>query len=240
MFKPFRVKLQIFTYGVKKMLFVQEFRNHLILHPQIAAAFEEFKPMAKKWFENAADADSMYKNMISNFMHGAFRCMEKPKPVTSWGRLHLRTANIDDYDFVNAAERDEDSTSWVGNWPLGSRIEKFGDNDFFQTIIETTDGRTIGFADFRDMLHDTDVQLKRIVIMDKGKGYGKEAMYLAQKFAFEILGRDRLHLGTKTENVRAQHIYHTTGFTLIDPTKITGFHIFKRDYFKLIHKSAAL
>ena len=209
------------------MVFVNRFKEHMVLYPRIATAFEEFKPVAKKWFEKENNADELYKNMISNFMHGAFRCTEKSVVLTTWGRLRLRTANIDDYDFINEAERDEDSTPWVGNWLLGSRIEKFGDNNFFQTIIETSEHRIIGFIDFRDMLHDSQVELKRIVVTDKGKGYGKESMYLSQKFAFEVLGRNRLYLGTKVENVRAQHVYHTTGFTLVNPENIASFHIVK-------------
>ena len=212
------------------MVFVNSFKAHMALYPRIATAFEEYKQTLKGWLENEGNADELYKNAISNFMHGAFRCTETPVALTSWGRLRLRTANIDDYDFINAAERDEDSMPWVGNWSLGSRIEKFGDNNFYQTIIETNEHRPIGFIDFRDMLHDSQVELKRIVITDKGKGYGKESMYLSQKFAFEVLGRSRLYLVTKVENVRAQHVYHATGFTLVNPDNIASFHIFKDDY----------
>ena len=212
------------------MVFVNCFKSHMVLYPRIAAAFEEFRPVIKRWLEKEGNADALYKNAISNFMHGAFRCTEKSVVLTSWGRLHLRTSNIYDYDFINTAERDEDNAPWVNNWSLGLRIEKFGDNNFFQTIIETDARHPIGFIDFRDMLHDTQVELKRIVITQKGRGYGKESMYLSQKFAFEILDRNRLYLSTKVENVRAQHVYHTTGFNLINPDNIASFHIFKDDY----------
>jgi len=222
--------------GSKFMIFLQCFKEHLILYPKIAAAFEEYKPMIKEFYEKrsetAANADELYKNAISNFMHGAVRCTEKSEIITSLGRLRLRTANIDDYDFINMAERDKDSTNWVGNWSLCTRIEKFGDNNFLQTIVETNEGISVGFIDFRDMLHDTQMELKRVVITDKGKGYGKEAMYLSQKFAFEVLGKNRLYLDTKADNLRAQHVYHSTGFTLVNPENIAYFHIFKEDYSK--------
>ena len=100
-------------------------------------------------------------------------------------------------------------------------------NTLFQTIIETCEGQSVGFIDFRDMLHETQVELKRIVITERGKGYGKEAMYLSQKFAFEVLNRDRLYLGTKVNNARAIHLYHTTGFSLVDPNNTAYFHISK-------------
>jgi len=214
------------------MIFIQSFKQHIMAYPRIAIEFEELKMMMKNYYENGhtGNTEDLYKTAISNFMHGSFRCTQKPVVLTSKGRLRLRTATINDYDFINAAERDEDSTSWVNNWPLGLRIEKFGDNNFFQTIVETNEGHVVGFIDFRDMLHDTQLELKRIVIMEKGKGYGKESMYLSQKFAFEVLGRDRLYLGTKIENVRAQHVYHSTGFTLVNPKNVAYFHISKKCY----------
>ena len=218
------------------MIFLQRFKEHITANPKIAVAFEEFKIWSKEFcenrFENAGISDELYRNAVSNFIHGAFRCTQNTEIITSCGGLRIRTANIDDYDFINMAEQDKDSTSWVGNWSLGMRIEKFGDNNFFQTIVETDEGRSVGFIDFRDMLNDTQVELKRIVITEKGKGHGKKAMYLCQKFAFEVLGKDRLYLGTKVDNLRAQHVYHSTGFRLIDPKHIDSFHIFKEDYFK--------
>ena len=218
-------------------MFLQRFKEHLTIHPQIAAAFEGFKTISSEYFkehsETINNAGELYKHAVSNFIHGAFRCTETPKILTVWGKLLLRTANVNDYNFINAAERDEDSTRWVNNWSLGQRIEKFGDNNFFQTIVETNEGRAVGFIDFRDMLHDAQIELKRIVITEKGNGYGKEAMYLSQKFAFEVLGRDRLYLGTKTANVRAQHVYHATGFTLVNPENIARFHISRDDYKKM-------
>jgi RimJ/RimL family protein N-acetyltransferase len=208
------------------MIFPQRFKEHIVSYPLIAAAFEEFKINAREYHEGEA-----YKHVISNFMHGAFRCLEEPIVITHYGRLRLRTANIHDYDFIDAAERDEDTKEWVNNWSPGSRIEKFGDNNFFQTIIESTENneiKPIGFIDFRDMLSDTQVELKRIAITEKGKGYGKKAMYLSQKFAFDVLGRNKLYLGTKDHNVRAQHVYHSTGFVLSDPESISRFHIMKQ------------
>ena len=222
------------------MIYVKYFKEHLTLYPKIAAAFDEYKQWIREFCENRPEvaaniADELYRNAISNFIHGAFRCIEKSEVITSWGRLRLRTANINDYDFINMAEQDKDSTAWVGNWSLGMRIEKFGDNNFFQTIVETNEGQSVGFTDFRDMLNDTQVELKRIVITEKNKGYGKEAMHLSQKFAFEVLGRNRLYLGTKVENVRAQHVYHSTGFTIVEPENIAYFHIFKENYINAIN-----
>jgi len=218
------------------MAFPLEFIKHMQAHPRIAAAYDLFKIETTKnvtqWQETSANPDAWYRVFISNFMHGAFRCTKETEIITTVGRLRLRTVNIDDYDFISAAERDEDCAPWVNNWPLHARIEKFGDNNFFQTIVETVEGKPVGFIDFRDMLHETQVELKRIVITERGKGYGKEAMYLSQQFAFDVLGRDRLYLGTKVDNARAIHLYHATGFSLVNPDDSASFYITKKEWKK--------
>jgi RimJ/RimL family protein N-acetyltransferase len=213
-----------------------EFAAYLQAHPKIADAFELFKVEMKanveQWQETASNPSAWYRVFISNFMHGAMRCAKPTEVITTEGRLRLRTANIDDYDFINSSEQHEDCTPWVNNWPIYSRIEKYGDNNFFQTIIETHEGYPLGFIDFRDMLHESQVELKRIVVAERGKGYGKESMYISQKFAFEVLKRNRLYLGTKANNARAIHLYHSTGFSLVDPNNAAQFHIFREDWNK--------
>lgn len=101
-----------------------------------------------------------------------------------------------------------------------------------QTIIEKSDGTPIGIMIFCDLMNcEAELQLKRIAILEKGKGYGKEALYLAQKYAFEVLGTKCLSLGTKEHNIRAQSIYKATGFTPDMPDPCTHFHIAAEDYF---------
>lgn len=150
-------------------------------------------------------------------------------------RLVIRKAHISDADFMSSVERDEDNSPWVANWPLGWRIAKFGDEDFLQTIIEKEDGTPIGFIIFRDMLNkESKIQLKRIAIVEKGKGYGKEALYLAQQLAFEVFGTKQLYLYTKENNLRAQSIYKATGFTPDMPEPCTEFHMTDEEYRKAL------
>lgn len=74
------------------------------------------------------------------------------------------------------------------------------------------------------------VELKRIALIDKGNGYGKENLYLAQKLAFEVFGTKRLFLHTKPDNFRAQSIYKATGFTPETPDPCVSFYMDVEDY----------
>ena len=100
-------------------------------------------------------------------------------------------------------------------------------------FIEKEDGTPIGFIIFRNMADvQTKLELKRIAIMEKGKGYGKEALLLAQKLAFDVFETKHLYLGTRANNVRAQNIYKATGFVPDMPDPCTKFHITEEDYRK--------
>lgn len=69
------------------------------------------------------------------------------------------------------------------------------------------------------ILRFTDEQKKTIrfgfVIVDdakRGKGYGKEMLILAQKFAFDILKAEKITLGVFDNNPSAYYCYKAAGF----------------------------
>lgn len=180
--------------------------------------------------EELAEFEKFY---AKDFLNGIKNNSAERKVLIKGERLTIRRACIEDADFMQSVELDEDNSPWVANWPLGWRIAKFGDEDFLQTIIEREDGTPIGFIIFCDMRAvDEQMQLKRIAIIDKGKGYGKEALLLAQKLAFEVFGTKCLYLGTKEANIRAQSIYKATGFMPEMPDPCTRFHINNTAYIR--------
>ncbi|MBQ9764981.1 MAG: GNAT family N-acetyltransferase [Lachnospiraceae bacterium] len=180
--------------------------------------------------EQLAEFEKWY---AKDFLSGIKNDSDERVELIKGERIVIRKANIADADFMSDVERDSDNSPWVANWPLGWRIAKFGDKDFLQTILEKEDGTPIGFIIFRNMADvQTKLELKRIAIIEKGKGYGKEALLLAQKLAFDVFGTKYLYLGTREANVRAQNIYKTTGFIPDMPDPCTKFHITEKDYRK--------
>lgn len=169
-----------------------------------------------------------------DFLNGIKSDSDERVELIKGGRLTIRKAHIADADFMRSVELDEDNSPWVGCWPLGWRIAKFGDKDFLQTIIEKEDGTPIGMMIFCDMVYvRSRLQLKRIALIEKGRGYGKEALHMAQRLAFEVFGTEYLYLGTKQNNLRAQSIYRATGFSSDMPDPCTQFYIRAEDYQKV-------
>ena len=205
-------------------------------NPHFATAYHEFLESHKNGYGKNSTPEEMatFEAFFGrDFLNGIKKDSDERKELIRGERLVIRKARIADADFMQLAELDADNAPWVANWPLGWRITKLGDEDFLQTVIEKTDGTPIGLLIFRGMRTVQEkLELKRIALIEKGKGYGKEALYLAQKLAFEVFETPYLYLGTKDTNVRAQSIYKATGFTPDMPDPCTSFHITAEEYRK--------
>lgn len=177
--------------------------------------------------EFAAYCDALHRDMARGLVRGK----EPPRLLMTGRHIRIRTACLDDEPFMRMVEREDDNQRWVGHWPLPWRIARFGDPDFLQCIIERGDGTPVGILIFCGLTHaEEKLQLKRIALMEKGQGLGREALALAQKWAFEVVGTPTLFLGTKAENYRAQHVYLSTGFRAGTPLPCTFFYRHREDY----------
>ncbi len=213
----------------------EELRRILSENPRYKEAYDSFLEIHKNNYGSSPQELAEFERFYArDFLNGIKKEDKERKILIEGECLVLRKACIADADFMSYVERDADNSPWVANWPLGWRIAKFGDESFLQTILEKKDGTPIGFIIFCDLMNvEERVQLKRIAIMEKGKGYGKEALYLAQKLAFEVWGTKCLYLGTKEANLRAQSIYKATGFVADMPDPCTQFHMGAEEYEKI-------
>lgn len=205
----------------------KDIENILLYNPDIKKAYVDLLQFLNDKFSEDEKLQQIY---IDCFERGILESNNKEILVTG-NKVRIRKAQLSDADFISKTEQNTDNSPWVANWPLFFRIVKFGDDDFLQTIIETNDGTPVGFIIFRDMLNkSTQIELKRIAISDKGKGYGKEALQLSWRLAFEIYNTGKLYLHTKTENIRAQSIYKHVGFIAETPDPCTSFYLDANNY----------
>lgn len=203
--------------------------EHIIANnPDIASAYNDMLLFLN---EKYPKDEIIKQNYVEDFKRGVLEFRNNKDIIIVGKNIKIRKACIEDADFISKTEQDPDNSPWVANWPLFIRICRFGNADFLQTVIETNDGYPVGFIIFRDMLNkSTQIELKRIAVSEKGKGYGKEALHLAWKIAFEILNTKKLYLHTKSKNIRAQSIYKHVGFTAETDDPCTSFYIHAEDY----------
>ena len=128
--------------------------------------------------------------------------------------IRLVGTRENDLDFVLSAEQSAENRSFVTVWTREQHLGALSNKDLCSLIIENTaDGRRVGYiilAGLADI--NQSIEFRRMVVTEKGKGYGREALRLVKQIAFHELKAHRLWLDVKDHNVRARHLYESEGF----------------------------
>jgi diamine N-acetyltransferase len=130
---------------------------------------------------------------------------------SSTAELRLRPAREDDLDYVVAAEADPDNAPFLAPSPREEHLGFLRDPRQRHLIAEAA-GRPVGFALLRLHPEDRAVELRRLAVTEKGRGYGRAALRLAMAEAFEEHGAHRLWLDVKPHNERDRSLYRSAGF----------------------------
>jgi RimJ/RimL family protein N-acetyltransferase len=126
--------------------------------------------------------------------------------------LVLRSTHKTDLPFVFKTEQKASRDGFVGLESLADHEKFLADEDIRHLIIET-ERRPVGYvilAGLKDV-HEN-IELKRIVVAEKGMGFGRKAVQMVKKMAFEELNANRLWLDVFDSNDRARRLYESEGF----------------------------
>ena len=135
--------------------------------------------------------------------------VEERSEVGLEARVRLRPTTEEDLTFVLREEGDEENRPFIGRWPRDRHLGALAD-DVEHSILE--DGATVGYAILTGVEGPGRILcLKRLVIAEKGRGYGRAVLRLVKGHAFKELRTYRLWLDVK-ENRRARGLYESEGF----------------------------
>ena len=129
-------------------------------------------------------------------------------------RVRLRPTMQSDLDFVLSLEQDPENLPFITPWERTQHEAAIRFPDFRHFIVEGGSGLdAVGFVILIGCRspHQS-LELKRMVIRSKGEGYGRAALRVAKKVAFDDLGAHRLWLDVKKRNSRAKALYEGEGF----------------------------
>lgn len=106
------------------------------------------------------------------------------------------------------------NSNFVFIWPKERHIEAMNSTDEMHiSIINTAAGELVGYMILAGAGgEDRELEFMRIVIADKGKGYGRTSVRFIKKYCFEVLKYHRLWLDAYTDNERAISLYKSEGF----------------------------
>jgi diamine N-acetyltransferase len=130
---------------------------------------------------------------------------------SSTAELRLRPTREDDLEYVVAAEADPDNAPFLAPSPLDVHLGFLHDPRQRHLIAEAG-GRPVGFVLLQLHPADRAVELRRLAVTEKGRGYGRAALRLAMAQAFEEHDAHRLWLDVKPHNERARALYRSAGF----------------------------
>lgn len=143
---------------------------------------------------------------------------------------NLRLGNSSDLAFIVAAEQAEQESGYIGQWSFEQHQAALVDPDIFQYVIERdTDHQCVGYLILRGIQNSPqNIELQRIVVTEKGNGYGRAALQQIKAIAFRTHNAHRLWLDVKSHNPRAKALYESEGFrvegTLRDCIQLSKSH----------------
>jgi len=134
--------------------------------------------------------------------------MVKPSHV-----LKLSKTEEGDLDYVLGAEHSEENRLFVIPWSREKHLQALSDPDLAHLIVQAE--TKIGYVILAGLLEpNQSIEFRRVVITEKGRGYGKATVGLVKELAFETYKAHRLWLDVKEQNHRARAVYEAAGFAV--------------------------
>jgi diamine N-acetyltransferase len=137
-------------------------------------------------------------------------------PDRTTARVRLRPTMTSDLGYVLSLEQDPENVGFITPWERTQHEAAVRFPDFRHFIIEGgEDLEAVGFLILIGCRsRDQSLELKRMVVQAKGAGYGRAALRVAKKVAFDSLGAHRIWLDVLTRNSRAKALYDSEGFVV--------------------------
>ena len=128
--------------------------------------------------------------------------------------ISVTPTRVEDLTYILNLESDSENKPYIVSWTDQEHREAITNPNIYHAILKNNETeKNIGFLILVGLRNKhQSLEFLRLVIEEKGKGYGQKALEWSQRFAFKTLGFHRLWLDVKTENQRALNLYKRMGF----------------------------
>lgn len=130
-------------------------------------------------------------------------------------QITLFPTTMHDLDSVLRLEQHPENASFVGQWTREQHVAAMLDKNMAHlTVKMLSSNEFIGYVILIGIENtDKSIEFKRIVIGEKGKGYGRAVVKLVKEMVFKEYDAHRLWLDVMKHNERAHSLYLSEGFT---------------------------
>lgn len=135
--------------------------------------------------------------------------------------IELRPARNSELPLFHALEQDPDTAPYILETTLRQHREAFARDDITYLSI----GEHGRFAGYLILARDADgisIELRRIVVAERGKGTGKRAMRAVEPYCREVMRRQRIWLDVFDFNRRGRRVYQDLGYRQFDESEFEG------------------
>lgn len=136
-------------------------------------------------------------------------------------QIILRPTLPSDLNYVLEAEQHSDNRPYVAQWTSEQHLRCMGDTEARHLVVTAGENR-VGYIILT--VRDRVVELKRLVITDKGFGYGRLVLQEVKRLAFDGWKAHRLWLDVRSNNSRALRLYQSEGFIVEGTLRDTAWH----------------
>lgn len=122
---------------------------------------------------------------------------------------------VDDLTWVVETEQDKANASFVYQWSYEQHLAALSDSNILHYIVKDAKSeKRLGYVILDDVNSTSNsINLRRVVVCDKGHGVGRETIKLIKAISFKQLNAHRLWLDVFIDNDVAIALYASVGFT---------------------------
>jgi RimJ/RimL family protein N-acetyltransferase len=126
--------------------------------------------------------------------------------------LKFCLTRLDYLDLIISIEKA--NSEFVFVWPKERHVEAISRVDELHiSVINSVGGELVGYIILAGIGGEDQVlEFRRMVMADKGKGYGRKSVRFIKEYCFQVLKYHRLWLDVYTDNERAIGLYRSEGF----------------------------
>jgi len=125
-------------------------------------------------------------------------------------RLSITDAAESDINMIMELETHPDNRDFIWQGSYEEHLSEINDEQHLLLVIRRVeDDMPIGYSLFRVDFEFEVYELRRFVIADKGKGYGREALRAHLRYAFEVLRMNRFWLDVFPDNLVGIRLYES-------------------------------
>ena len=114
---------------------------------------------------------------------------------------------------ILSIERNIENLKFIISNSKSQHLELIKNPDSEHITLKSENGKTLGYVILIGIKNENkNIEFRRIVINEKGKGYGRQAIQEIKKLCFNDYNCERVWLDVLVENYKARKLYKSEGF----------------------------